>query len=243
MQLEITENIWTLQFPYKPRRAKGLRMDGRATTVIRRRKMRRDLKERMRARVRARLDELGMSGRELAAAVRPRPHQEDPDEWEHKLDSWISSILTGRAALTWEYVDAVCEHLRMSVSELVRDDQTEMRELTPSEMRLLRYYQEWPRQVQDRWLKLLEFFAGSILEPDKVRLLDAWEEMSAQEQRELHAYLHALRVTRSQRTAELAGARLGSLPEAVILPSTTRPDQPAQKSPAIPLKSDDDPET
>jgi hypothetical protein len=240
-QQEFTDYFWALQFHYKLKRAKSLRMDSRAIKVVRRSTMRRDLKERMRQRVRHRLDELGMSGRELAAAVRPRPHQEDPEDWEHKLDSWMSSILTGRAALTWEYVDAVCEHLRIGVSELVRDDQTELRELTPSEMRLLRYYQEWPRAVQDRWLKLLEFFAGSILEPDKVRLLDAWEEMSSAEQRELHAYLHALRTVRTQRTAAPAGGPHAIESAEPALPDTTRPSQREKSGSAI-REPNDDPE-
>jgi len=204
--------------------------------------MRRDLKERMRQRVRARLDELGMSGREVALSVRPRPFTEDHQEWQDKIDSWWSSIMTGRAALSWEYVDAVCAALRISVSELVRDDDTELRELTPSEMRLLRYYQNWPRAVQDRWLKLLEYFESTSLEPDKARWLDEVEELSPQEQRELHQYLFALKQGRLRQTDEHASGPHAIESGGSTSRSTMHPDPQGRRLPATPAQPDDDPE-
>lgn len=173
--------------------------------------MRRSLKDRVRLRVIARMDELGMSGRELAQSIRPRPPEEDPDEWTQRLDSWISSILTGRAGLGLEYFDATCETLRLTPSELVREDTSELRELTPTEMRLLRHYQQWPRAVQDRWIKMLEYFTSATnLEPDKSRLLDEWEELTTQQKQELQGYLFALRRERIQQRAERDGARMAT---------------------------------
>lgn len=114
---------------------------------------------RVRARIRARLDELGMTGREVAHAV-------------GKGDAWISGILTGYQNLAWEDLDAVCEKLGLSPGELVRHDDAVVRELTPREMKLLQHYQTWPTDMQDRWLLMLEFFAASVPDKDTANLLD-----------------------------------------------------------------------
>jgi len=203
--------------------------------------MGRDLKERIRQRVLARMDELSVSGRELAHAVRPKPYTETDEEWTRKLDSWISSILTGRAGLGVEYFDAVCETLRLTPSELVRDDATELRELTPQEMALLRHYRTWPRAVQDRWLKMLDYFTSSTsLEPDKVRLLDEWEVLTPQEQRAVFGYFFGLRRARTQQRAE----HDGEPPETAggsALRDTTHPAGTEQILPGTREPNDDDP--
>lgn len=151
-----------------------------AESVIRKRRtMRRDLKERIRQRIQLRLDELHMTGRQLARSVRPDEAEDSPD----KLDSWMSSILTGRAALTWEYIDAVCDTLRMTPGELVRWDDSDMRELSPREMHLLRHYQGWPRDVQERWISLLDYFRSTMPDPQTARLLDLWRNLPLPDRR------------------------------------------------------------
>jgi transcriptional regulator with XRE-family HTH domain len=113
---------------------------------------RQDVQVRIRKRIRSRLDELGMTARELARAV---GHD----------DAWISGVLAGAHGVHWKDFDAVAKKLGLSPSELVRHDDSEIRELTPSEMRLLRHYQNWPRDMQERWLALLDHLSAEI--PDR----------------------------------------------------------------------------
>jgi transcriptional regulator with XRE-family HTH domain len=114
--------------------------------------MRRDVQARIRKRIRDRLDDLRMTGRELAKAC-------------GHGDAWISNILSGRDGLHWKDFDAVAAKLKLSPAELVRHDEDELRELTPTEMRLLRHFQNWPDPIKDRWLEVLDFFSSAA--PDK----------------------------------------------------------------------------
>lgn len=112
-----------------------------------------DVRERIRLRVVARLEELGMTAREFALRTRP-------GEAGQSLDSWVSGILKGGQALSWKHFDAACDALGLSPSELVRYDGSELRELKPHEMRMLRLYNEWPTDQQVNFLHLLEFLSG-----------------------------------------------------------------------------------
>lgn len=114
--------------------------------------VREDVQVRIRRRIRARLDQIGMTARELARSV---GHD----------DAWISGILAGAHGLHWKDFDAVANKLGLSPSEMVRYDDSEVRELTPSEMRLLRHYQSWPKDMQERWLALLDHLSAAI--PDR----------------------------------------------------------------------------
>jgi transcriptional regulator with XRE-family HTH domain len=125
---------------------------------------RQDVQVRIRQRVRARLDELGMTARELARAV---GHD----------DAWISGVLAGAHGLHWKDFDKVAEKLNLSPSELVRHDDAEVRELTPSEMRLLRHYQSWPRAMQQRWLDLLEHFSATTPDTETAAFLERLRSM------------------------------------------------------------------
>jgi transcriptional regulator with XRE-family HTH domain len=118
-----------------------------------------DAQTRVRMRINARLKELGMTARELARAVRGEVTK------AQEVDAWISGVLHGRQGLQLRYLDSVAEKLGLSPSELVRHDDAAMRELAPHEMRLLKHYQNWPREMQDRWLAMLDYFAA--LTPDK----------------------------------------------------------------------------
>lgn len=118
-----------------------------------------DVQVRIRKRIRTRLDELGMTARELARAV---GHD----------DAWISGVLAGAHGLHWKDFDAVANKLNLSPSELVRYDDSEVRELSPSEMRLLRHYQAWPKAMQLRWLDLLDHFSATTPDPETAAFLD-----------------------------------------------------------------------
>jgi transcriptional regulator with XRE-family HTH domain len=128
--------------------------------------MRKDAQTRIRLRIRARLDELGMTGRELARQVR-RDATTDKE-----FDSWISGILNGTSGLHWKHFDAVADALNISPSELVRYDDATIRELTPAEMRLIRHVNEWPREIFDRWLAILDHFAATMPDKETAALLD-----------------------------------------------------------------------
>jgi hypothetical protein len=144
--------------------------------------LRRGVKDRIRNRIRARLEELGMSARELAILARPNDHSA-------QLDSWISGVLSGAQALSWKHFDAVCDALRLSPSELVREDASELRELRPHEMAMLRHYQQWPPAIQDRWLKILEYFSAATSDPEGHRLMHELQAMSPVQRRVLRTYL------------------------------------------------------
>jgi transcriptional regulator with XRE-family HTH domain len=120
--------------------------------------MRRDVQARMRQRIRERLDELRMTQRELAKAV------------GHN-DAWISGVLDGYQGLNWKDFDAVAEALSLSPADLVRRDDDTVREISPREMRLLRYYQDWPDPIKDYWLEVMAFFAASVPDSESALLL------------------------------------------------------------------------
>jgi len=113
---------------------------------------RRDVQARIRKRIQDRLQDLRMTQRELAKAT---GHD----------DAWISGILAGRHGLHWKDFDAVAEKLRVSPSELVRADDAELRELTPTETKLLKHFQAWPDHIKGRWLEVLDFFSATS--PDR----------------------------------------------------------------------------
>lgn len=127
--------------------------------------MRKDAQTRIRLRIKARLEELGMTARELARQARH-------DANEREVDAWISGILSGRQGVQWKHFDAIADALNISPSELVRYENATVRELTPSEMRLLKLVQEWPRDIFDRWLAILEHFAATVPDKETAALLD-----------------------------------------------------------------------
>lgn len=150
--------------------------------VGRRRRMATDAKSRVRQRIRARLDELGMTGRELAQANPGGP----------KSDGWISGVLNGAQGLQLEDLDWVADKLRMNPSELVRLDSSELRELKPHEMRLLRHYQQLPEQIQERILRVLDYYSATVPDPEGARLVEHYKELSQPDRRILRNFVDKL---------------------------------------------------
>jgi transcriptional regulator with XRE-family HTH domain len=148
--------------------------------------MRKDAQTRIRLRIRARLDELGMTARELARAVR----RDATDDRE--ADAWISGILAGRQGVHLKHLDALADKLALSPSELVRHDDSALRELTPREMRLLKYYQDWPNEMQDRWLAMLDYFTSAIPDKDTAAILDRIRSLPATWRRPVLGWLYRL---------------------------------------------------
>lgn len=147
-----------------------------------------DARERIRLRIVARLDELGMTAREFALRTRP-------GEPGASLDSWVSGILKGTQALSWKHFDAACDALGLNPSELVRYDGSELRELRPHEMRMLRLYNDWPTDQQVNFLHLLEFLSGKATHREQP-LLRALRALPA---KDLSRVLSMIEQLRSQR--------------------------------------------
>lgn len=173
---------------------------------------------RVRMRIRARLEELGMTGRELAEAV------------GHK-DAWISGILSGYQSLAWEDVDAVANKLGLSPSELIRHEDAVVRELTPREMKLLRHYQGWPNDMQDRWLSMLDFFAASVPDQDTAILLDRVRTLPRSVRRPVLAALYRFLEEGIPPEALGGGVVLGAGEESTE-PDTPRPNPPRRRKSA-----------
>lgn len=180
---------------------------------------------RVRTRIRARLEELGMTGRELAEAV------------GHK-DAWISGILSGYQGLGLEDFDGVAAKLGMSPSELVRHDDATVRELTPREMQLLRHYQSWPNQMQDRWLGMLEFFAASVPDKETAILLDRIRVLPRSLRRPVLDALYRFLEEGLPPEALSGGVVLG-VGDAPTSPATAHPDPLGRKSSASQARAAD----
>lgn len=89
-----------------------------------------------------------MSARELAM-------------WMGRGDAWISAILIGRQGLQLRDLDRFAAGLKWPVSELVREDNSELRELTPTEMEIIRIVRDWPAPVKNHWVALLRHFSAN----------------------------------------------------------------------------------
>jgi DNA-binding Xre family transcriptional regulator len=164
--------------------------------------MKRDVKTRIRRRVRSRLDELNMTARELAKAI-------------GHGDAWISGILKGDYGIEWKDYDAVCDKLGIEPSELVRYDDSTMRELSPSEMRLLSLVRAWPDGVQRRHLELLEYFVSMIPDTETANFLDRMRQMPSFARRALLQVI--------DRTLEAGHPDAGSVVGASAEASASRP--------------------
>lgn len=190
--------------------------------------VRKDAVTRIRLRIRSRLDELGMTARELARAVR----NDATDDREK--DAWISGILAGRQGLHVKYLDAVADKLALSPSELVRYDESNLRELTPREMRLLKHYQDWPNEMQDRWLAMLDYFAASIPDKDTATILDRLRSLPPSWRRPVLGWLYRL-LEEGIPPEALVPAAPGGRVEGPAEPATPRPS-PRKKQLSVSAK-------
>lgn len=122
---------------------------------------------RVSARIKARLEELGMTNREFAKRVGP-----------HR-DAWVSNLLGNKFALSLRELDKAAEILGVPSGELVRGEDDAW-ELTPTEKHIVRTLRLVPsRVIVDSFAALADHVAG--VTPDEVDLLreirtfDVWE--------------------------------------------------------------------
>lgn len=172
-------------------------------------RMLKDVQTRIRRRIRDRLDELGMTARELGRSV---GHD----------DAWISGVLKGAHGIAWKDFDAVADKLNVAPSELVRHDDAVVRELTPSEMRLLRHYQDWPTTIRERWLTMLDYFASTAPDPDTAVILDRLRSLPKSARRPVLAWLLRLLEEGIPPEAVFGGVELGSGEESTESDTTRR---------------------
>lgn len=99
--------------------------------------------DRARERLRALLDRHIWTQREFAERV-------------GKSQPWLQKILDGENHLRLEDLDTVATALNVPTAELIRGDQDELVELTPSELRLLRAFRDLTNVIQGASLQLLE---------------------------------------------------------------------------------------
>lgn len=114
--------------------------------------MTRNALQRLQKRAAQRLAELDITARQVAKEMR-------------RGDAWISAVLNGRQGIQLKDLDEFARALKLPPSELVREDDTELRELSPTEMRLLRVFRDWPEPVKAHWMALIDHFAAT--EPDR----------------------------------------------------------------------------
>lgn len=108
--------------------------------------------QRLQKRAVKRLEEIDMTARQLAV------------ELGHG-DAWISAVLNGRQGIQLKDLDAFAAAIRLPVSELVREEDAELVELTPTELRFLKRFRDWPAPVQAHWMALVDHFATT--QPDR----------------------------------------------------------------------------
>jgi hypothetical protein len=187
---------------------------------------RQDVQLRIRRRIRSRLDDLNMTARELARAV---GHD----------DAWISGVLAGAHGLHWKDFDKVADKLGLSPSDLVRHDDSEVRELSPSEMRLLRHYQQWPRDIQERWLTLLDFFSASIPDRETATVLDMVQRLPPSFRRPVLGWFSRCLLTGSIPLEEIAAGGVDESIATTLASGTGRPNLAGRKSRGDQTRDDD----
>jgi hypothetical protein len=74
----------------------------------------------------------------------------------------VSTILkaSGVPHFKLRQVDQIAEYFGVPPAVLIKEDDSNLVELTPSEMRLIRIWREWPREIQHHVLEMLAFFAA-----------------------------------------------------------------------------------
>ena len=156
-------------------------------------------------------------------------------------DAWISGILKGSQGLHWKDFDAVADKLGLSPSELIRYDDAEMRELSPSEMRLLRHYQDWPTIIRDKWLDLLDHFHATMPDKDTAAMLERLRATPRSLRRPILAWIFRLLEEGIPPEVATGGVELGSN-EVSTEPGTTHPS-PAGQTPGDSRKQSADRKT
>ena len=131
-------------------------------------------------RIAARLHEIGLTARAFA------------HELNH-VDGWISGIKNGKWALGLDELDEAARVLRLTPSELVRNDESELWELRPTEGRLLRAVRQLPPVLRDHLVAHAEFLMG--VAPPELDFLIDYRKLTNEEQQRIRHWVDVLRAT------------------------------------------------
>lgn len=156
-------------------------------------------------RIKARLEELGMTGREFARQLN-----------DHK-DAWMSNLLAGKFALSLTELDKAAAILRVPPGELVRDAE-EGWDLAPTERRLVRALRLLPPPVRDHLVILADYLVG--VTPEEVDLLHDIRRLTGAELDRLQHYVRVIRLT--QGSARETAAHQDP-PATTVRPTETTP--------------------
>lgn len=152
--------------------------------------------DRMRDRVRALLDRKGRSQRKLALALEEAGLGVDHSELSRKLSDDESK----QRDFTLRQLDAVAAYCDVPPSALIKDETSELQELSREEVRLISHWRSWPDDVKDQCIGLLEYFAGQLpTQNEKDRMWIKWRRLNAGERLIVERTMEDVR--RGRRTA------------------------------------------
>jgi hypothetical protein len=79
-------------------------------------------------------------------------------------------------------LDAIADYFGVTPATLIQRPTSELWELTPNEVRLVRHWRAWAFDVQTAVMQLLDFFAGMLPEEkEDRRLFQKWRKLSRQD--------------------------------------------------------------
>ena len=165
-----------------------------------------DAARRVADRIKARLEDLGMTGRAFARQMGHR-------------DSWISHLLAYKFALSLEQLDKAAYVLKLAPGELVREAE-EAWDLTPTEMRVVRSLRMLPPAVRDHVVILADYLVG--VTPDEVELLKKIRHLEAEDLMKFDHWIDVtlLRLHREQGSEARSGPATTSAPPAAPIRRT-----------------------
>ncbi len=152
--------------------------------------------KRVRDRIAARLDDLGMTGRAFAAKL-------------GKGDGWINGILTERNSLRLEHLDQAAEVLKFTPGDLVRRG-NEAWDLNHHEEHLIRALRFLPPSLQVQIVTMTEYLVG--VTPAEAELLRRLRTLDEDEKMRLFHGLDLLELLRPP------SPKTGAIPDPLAMP-------------------------
>lgn len=144
-------------------------------------------RERVRLAIRARLGELGMTGRAFGRAF-------SANEGKGHVDTWVSGLLTGQFGLSLDELDEAAGILKMTPAALVKSEWEHADYLTPTEHRIVQAVRALPPPIRDHFLMLAEYLIG--VAPEEIGFLEEYRELTPEERTRVRHWIHVTRVSR-----------------------------------------------
>lgn len=171
---------------------------------------------RVSARIRQRLEELGMTGREFAKRL------------DGHGDAWVSNLLANKFALSLRELDKAASILRVQPGDLVRQSDDGY-DLAPTELRVIRGLRLLPPAVRDQMVILIEYLIGvapetDVLTPSERALLSRVRRLEIEDRS-----LVERQIDRALRLAERDRAEADGQPAASGPPSGPIPRTPTRR--------------